>query len=453
MTQHDSEHVVTLDPSTFRAYDIRGIVPDQLDAGGAEQIARAFAARLGRPDAVILGRDVRLSGPELHSAAAEGLRRSGIDVIDIGQVATDEFYFACGARRLPGMLVTASHNPPEYNGFKLVEDLPRLTVASEFKDSVFDHTYEDAAEHGELSTWDVGAEFDRHMLELVPPERLRPLRVVVDASNGALGPVWARLAEALPVEVDLLFCDPDGTFPNHGNDIVQPANQEPLRRRVRELGADLGLIFDPDGDRCLVVDDRGDSVPGDFATALLAVTRLRHAPGSAVVYDIRCSEAVPDLVTAAGGKPFVWRPGHVYIKPKMQELDAVFGGELSGHMYFKEFWFSDSGTLAGLTMLEYLSQLGHPLSQELAALRGRYFLSGEINSKVDDVDAVLERIRARYADGRHSELSGIAVWFDDWKFVVRPSDNEPLLRLTVEADSQQLMEEKRDELLGVITAK
>ncbi len=447
-----TQHEISLDPAIFRAYDIRGVVPDQLDVSGAEQIARAFVARTGNPQTVIVGRDVRLSGPQLHQAACEGLRRSGVDVLDVGQVATDEFYFACGSRRLPGMLVTASHNPPEYNGFKLVEDLPRFTVASEFKGEVFERTYPDAERLGELSTWDVGAEFDRHMLELVPAERLRPLRVVIDASNGALGPVWARLAKLLPIEVDLLYCDPDGSFPNHGNDIVQPANQMALCARVRELDADLGLIFDPDGDRCLVVDDRGDSVAGDFTTALLAVTRLRHAPGSAIVYDVRCSEAVPDMVSAAGGKPFVWRPGHVYIKPKMQELDAVFGGELSGHMYFKEFWFSDSGTLAGLTMLEYVSQLAHPLSQEVAALRGHYFLSGEINSKVADVTPILEQIRSRYADGRVSELSGIAVWFEDWKFVVRPSDNEPLLRLTVEANSQQLMEEKRDELLAIITS-
>jgi phosphomannomutase len=452
MTQNDDKNAIRLDPAAFRAYDIRGIVPDQLNARGAEQIARAFATRMNHPEAIIVGRDVRLSGPELHAAASEGLRRSGVNVIDIGQVATDEFYFACGTRGLPGMLVTASHNPPAYNGFKLVEDLPRLTTASEFKDSVFGHQYSDADHAGELSTWDVTAEFDRFMLGLVPPERLRPLFVVVDASNGSLGPVWQRLAGSLPVEVDFLYCDPDGSFPNHGNDIVQPANQAALCARVRETGADLGLIFDPDGDRCLVVDNHGEPVPGDFATALLAVTRLQYAPGSTVVYDVRCSEAVPDLVTAAGGKPFVWRPGHVYIKPKMQEFDAVFGGELSGHMYFREFWFSDSGTLAGLTMLEYVSQLNHPLSDEVADLRRRYFLSGEINSKVSNVAAVIDRIRARYSNGRASDLSGVAVWFDDWKFVVRPSDNEPLLRLTVEAKTQHLMEEKRDELLAMIEA-
>jgi phosphomannomutase len=453
MTHNENEDSIQLDPAAFRAYDIRGVVPDQLNAAGAQQIARAFAARVGtpeKPEAVIVGRDVRLSGPELHAAAVLGLRRSGLDVIDVGQVATDEFYFACGTRGLPGMLVTASHNPPEYNGFKLVEDLPRLTTASDFKDEVFGHEYEDADSEGELGSWDVGGEFDEFMLGLVPPEKIRPLKVVVDASNGALGPVWKRLAKLLPVEVDFLYCDPDGSFPNHGNDIVQTANQADLCARVREIGADLGLIFDPDGDRCLVVDDSGESIPGDFATALLAVTRLQYAPGSTVVYDVRCSEAVPDLVAQAGGKPFVWRPGHVYIKPKMQEFDAVFGGELSGHMYFREFWFSDSGTLAGLTMLEYVSKLEHPLSEEVGALRNRYFLSGEINSKVSDVEGVLEQIRGRYSDGRTSDLSGIAVWYEHWKFVVRPSDNEPLLRLTVEADTQELMEAKRDELLAII---
>ena len=441
---------IVLDPACFRAYDIRGTVPEQIDAAGAEQIARAFSARMGHPAEVVIGRDVRLTGPELQAAAVEGLTRSGVGVIDIGQVATDEFYFACGEKDLPGMMVTASHNPPQYNGFKLVEQLPRMTVASEFKDMVFSHVYQDADSAGHRRTESIESGFDARMLSLVPPTALRPLKVVVDASNGALGPVWKRLAPSLPADFDILYCEPDGSFPNHGNDIVQPDNQAGLRARVIETGADLGLIFDPDGDRCLAVDDQGQSVPGDFLTALLAVTRLRHSPGATVVYDVRCSEAVADSIRDAGGKPCMWRPGHAHIKPKMQETDAVFGGELSGHMYFREFWFCDSGTLAGLTLMEYVSSLGHPLSVEVDKLRNKYFLSGEINSTVADVRPILQELETRFADARTSTLSGFAAWLDGWKFVVRPSDNEPLVRLTVEASSQSLMEEKRDELLELI---
>ncbi len=448
-----SESEIHLDPACFRAYDIRGVVPDQLNDAGAEQVARAFAARLERPTAMILGRDVRTTGPQLQQAAASGLRNSGVDVIDVGEVATDEFYYACGDLDLPGMMVTASHNPPEYNGFKLVEKLPQMTVASEFKDTVFGASFPDADRYGDCKEESVKSGFDALMLSLVPVANLRPLKVVIDASNGALGPVWKRLAAALPIDFDFIYCEPDGTFPNHGNDIVQPDNQADLRARVIETGADLGLIFDPDGDRCLAVDDQGESVPGDFLTALLAVTRLRHAPGSTIVYDVRCSEAVPDLVMAAGGKPYMWRPGHAHIKPKMQESDAVFGGELSGHMYFREFWFCDSGTLAGLTMMEYVSDLRHPLSTEVNKLRAQYFLSGEINSTVDDVASVISELEGRFADAQISRLSGFAAWLDGWKFVVRPSDNEPLVRLTVEAKSGLLMEEKRDELLGIIRGR
>lgn len=440
-----------IDPTLFRAYDIRGVIPDQLDVEGARHIGRAFADYLQYPETVVVGRDVRRTGPELHAAAIEGLTAGGVNVLDIGQVSTDEYYFACGQRSLPGMMVTASHNPAQYNGFKLVEAIPRLAVASEFKAWVFGRTYEDAAAPGAVEAWDLKREFDDHVLGLVNVEAIKPLKVVIDTSNGALGPVWERLAERLPITVIGLCFEPDGSFPSHGNDIVQPENQQLLRDAVSEHGADLGLIFDPDGDRCLAVDDRGRSVPGDYLTALLAVTRLRHDPGSTIVYDVRCSEAVPDLVRAAGGEPLMWRPGHVYLKPKMVEHNAVFGGELSGHMYFREFWYSDSGTLTGLTLMEYVSQLDGPLSAQVAELEDKYALSGEINFRVPDVEAVLANVRARYGEGgRVSELSGYGVWYEDWKFVVRPSDNEPLVRLTVEARTPAEMAARRDELSELI---
>lgn len=247
------------------------------------------------------------------------------------------------------------------------------------------------------------------------------------------------------------FFEADGNFPNHDNDIIQPDAQKPLRERVITEKADLGLIFDPDGDRCLVVDDRGVTVPGDFLTALLAETMLKRAPGSAIVYDIRASDCVEDIVTKAGGRPVVWKIGHAFIKPKMQQENAIFGGEVSGHFYFKDFWFADSGLLAGLAFLEYVSYLDVPLSTKIKELENNYFLSGEINSIVDNHEAVLKRIKDKYSDGELNELDGVAIRYPDWHFVVRTGANPPgILRLTLEAKTRELMEQKRDEVLQLI---
>lgn len=436
-------------PEIFKAYDIRGIVPDELDAEAAEQVGRAFAAEV-KPKTAIVGRDVRLTGEKFREALVTGLTKSGVDVIDIGQVSTDEFYFACGSKDLPGIMITASHNPPEYNGFKMVRKFPYLLLAKEFRTNVTDRTYPDAPTVGSVTEESITEAFIAKMLALVSPETIKPLKVVVDSSNGAQGPVWKQLAARLPIEMVELCFEPDGNFPNHVNDVIQPESQEMLRAKVRETGADLGLIFDPDGDRCLAVDDRGVSVPGDWITALLAVAQLKRTPGATVLYDVRASDAVPDSVTAAGGLPFVWKPGHAYIKKEMEDRKIAFGGEVSGHFYFQDFWYADCGTLAALTMLQYVSQLNGPLSGKVKEFESKYFLSGEINSKVADRDAVLARVKKQYADHIENELSGVAVRFPDWHFVVRPSDNEPLIRLTLEANSHELMETKRDELLKLI---
>ncbi|HEX7260084.1 MAG TPA: phosphomannomutase/phosphoglucomutase [Candidatus Saccharimonadia bacterium] len=433
----------------FRAYDIRGIVPDELDADAAEQVGRAFAGHLN-PHTVVVGRDVRLTGEELQGRAMEGLIRSGVDVVDIGQVSTDAFYYACATKSLPGIMVTASHNPAEYNGFKLVKDMPFLVMAKEFKTYVLEESYNDAEKPGTMHTESVVDAFIDHVLTIVPAENLRPLKVVIDGSSGSQGPVWERLADKLPISIIPLFFEPDGTFPGHGNDVIQPENQAPLRQKVLETGADLGLIFDPDGDRCLLVDDRGETVPGDFVTALLSAEILKHHPGGTVLYDIRASDVVPAMIEEAGGKAFVWKPGHVYIKQKMKELGAVFGGEVSGHYYFRDFWGADCGLLAGMTILEYASNLSGKLSQKVEELESIYHLSGEINSSVPNIPAAIARIRERYHDAKMNELSGLEIRYPDWRCVVRPSDNEPLIRLTLEAESQQKMEEKRDEVLALI---
>lgn len=339
----------------------------------------------------------------------------------------------------------------------MVRNFPDLVMAKEFMPKVIDRNYPDSSTLGHVKEEPIRKEFVKRMLEMVRPEDIKPLKVVIDTSNGSQGAVWKELIKYLPIDSVPLFWEPDGHFPNHGNDIIQPANQELLQQKVIEAKADLGLIFDPDGDRCLMVDDRGASVPGDFITALMAVSVLAQHPHATILYDIRASNAVHDLVTEAGGNAFVWKPGHVYIKAKMKEINAVFGGEVSGHFYFKDFWFADCGILAGLSLLKYVSSLEGPLSNKIKELESRYFISGEINSEVANPEDLLKKLRKKYSDGKSEnlggEFSGVCITYPDWRFVVRPSDNEPLVRLTLEAKSQILMEQKRDELLALIREK
>lgn len=444
------EKEMKLDPSIFRRYDIRGVVPRDLDEEGIAMIGRAFAKAV-QPKEVVVGCDVRLTSSVLKQSLINGLTLAGVDVIDIGTVSTDSFYFASGSKQLPGLMVTASHNPPEYNGVKMVRVVPELVTSEEIQAALEEGLPSDAKHQGSVKKEDVTQAFISGLLKIVPPENIKPLKVVVDTSNGSQGKYWKLLAERLPIKMIPQFFDPDGNFPNHENDIVQPEAQEKLCRRVLAEKADLGLIFDPDGDRCLMVDDRGQTIPGDFLTALLAETMLKSSPGSTIVFDIRASDVVHDTVVQNGGAPIVWKIGHAFIKPKMQENNAVFGGEVSGHFYFKDFWFVDSGLLAGLAFLEYASSLGAPLSTRIKALENKYFLSGEINSIVDAHEKVLERIKERYADGELNELDGVAIRYPDWRFVVRTGANPPgILRLTLEANSQKLMEQKRDELLDLI---
>ncbi len=440
-----------IDPIVFRAYDIRGIVPDQINKAAAEQVARAFASKL-KPSKVVVGRDVRLTGSEFRDAVVEGLIKSGVDVIDIGIVCTDEFYYACGNKDLPGIMITASHNPTQYNGFKMVSKIPDFIMAKEFMPLVTDAAYQDSDDLGNVTTESIKDEFIDFMLGIIPAEKIKPLKVVIDTSNGAQGPVWEKLSQKLPIEMIPICFEPDGNFPSHGNDIIQLENQKMLRTKVKETSADLGLIFDPDGDRCLLVDDRGVSVPGDWITALLGVAELERNPGETILYDVRASDAVADMISEKGGVPHVFKPGHVYIKKEMKERNIVFGGEVSGHYYFKDFWFADSGVLTALTLLSYVSSLDQPLSIIVKKLEAKYFLSGEINSKVKDPKVVLKLIEEKYANAEINHISGVAIRYSDWHCVVRPSDNEPLVRLTVEANSQQLMEQKRDELLAYIRA-
>jgi phosphomannomutase len=441
---------MNISPDIFRRYDIRGVVPRDFDKEGAEQIGRAFAKAV-QPKEVVVGRDVRLTGPELKEGLIKGLTKAGVNVIDIGTVSTDSFYFASGLKQVPGLMVTASHNPPEYNGVKMVRIVPDVVGSEEIQKALEEELPPDAAQPGSVRGEDLTDAFISRMLEIIPLEKIKPLKVVVDTSNGSQGKYWEILGSKLPIKMIPQFFEADGNFPNHDNDIIQPDAQKPLRERVIAEKADLGLIFDPDGDRCLVVDDRGVTIPGDFLTALLAETMLKNDPGSAIVYDIRASDCVRDIVSKAGGRPVVWKIGHAFIKPKMQEENAIFGGEVSGHFYFKDFWFADSGLLAGLAFLEYVSSLNVPLSTKIKELESKYFLSGEINSIVEDHNVVLNRIKNKYSDAELSELDGVAIRYPDWRFVVRTGANPPgILRLTLEAKSKELMEQKRDEVLALI---
>jgi phosphomannomutase len=397
---------------------------------------------------------MRLSSPAIKENLLRGLTDQGADVVDIGMVGTDQYYYACATLGLPGLMVTASHNPPEYCGFKMVRDMPYLLSGDsgigDLRRLVETDGWGEPTRQGQVREHDVAQGFVAKVLELVDPARLKPLKVVADTGNGMVGPILLEVYDRLPVELIGMYLDPDGSLPNHGLDPMQPENRADLERRVVAEGADIGFAFDGDGDRFFVVDDRGRFVPGDFITALMGCYMLERDPGGKIVYDVRCSWAVRDLISAAGGTPLIERVGHSFLKPRIFEEGAVYAGELSGHYYFRNFFGADSGVVPSLVMLEMLSRRGAKLSQLLAPLETKYFLSSEINSRVEDPAAKIEALAARYGDGEIERIDGISIAFDNWHFNVRPSNTEPLLRLNLEAFSQEMMEAKRDEVLGFI---
>ena len=442
-----------VDPSIFKAYDIRGVYPDPLNEEVAYAVGRAFVNLLACEE-VVVGRDMRLSSPAIKEHLIRGLTEQGADVVDIGMVGTDQYYHACATLGRPGLMVTASHNPPEYCGFKMVRNMPYLLSGDsgiqDLRHLVEEEGWGEPLRSGEVRTQDVSQGFIDKVLELVDPTQIKPLKVVADTGNGMVGPILQRVYDRLPVELIGIYLDPDGSLPNHGLDPMQPENRADLERRVIEEGADIGFAFDGDGDRFFIVDDRGHFVPGDFVTALMGCYMLERDPGGKVVYDVRCSWAVPDLIKQAGGTPLVERVGHSFLKPRIFEEGAVYAGELSGHYYFREFYGADSGIVPSLVILEMLSKRRVKLSELLAPLESKYFLSSEINSRVDDPLAKIEALAKRYGDGAIERMDGITISFDDWHFNVRPSNTEPLLRLNLEALSQGMMEQKRDEVLEFI---
>ncbi len=461
----------------FKAYDIRGIYGEQIDGEVAEAIARAFARVLARLQAkptselrVGLGHDMRLSAPELSERYREGLRGEGVHVLDGGLLASEMLYFLVGSRELDGgLMCTASHNPKAYTGAKLlregalalsgeqgIEDV-RREVRAEAERGLQARARPVDALPGALEEVDVAAAFRHAALAFIDADILRepagerPLKVVLDGANGMAGPMVGPILEQLSLELLPFYFTPDGNFPDHEPNPLLEENRRFIVQRVRESGADLGIAWDGDGDRCFFIDETGRFVDGDFLTALLAASLLRTHPGEAILYDVRASWAVPDTVRRAGGVPYVNRVGHAFFKSRMRKEGSLFGGEVSGHYYFRDFYCADSGTIPALLMLELLAREGRPLSELLAPYRSRYFISGEINSEVSDQDAKIEEIAERYADAKQSRLDGISIDYEDWHFNVRPSNTEPLLRLCLESlVSHEDMERRRDEVLALI---
>jgi phosphomannomutase len=442
-----------VNPSIFKAYDIRGIYPTDLNEQAAYLIGRAFVSFIGA-EKVIVGRDMRISGPAMFAEVTHGITDQGADVVDIGMVSTDQYYFACSKLGLPGMMVTASHNPKEYNGFKMVRKMPYLLSGDEgiqdLRKLVESENFGTATRKGEIVPHDFQEEFIEKVLSIIDVKALKPLKVVADTGNGMVGPILKEVYSRLPVQLTGLYLDPDGNLPNHGLDPLQPENRAELQARVVSEGADIGFAFDGDGDRFFSIDDRGDFISGDFLTAIVGQYLLEKYPGAKIIYDVRASWAVPDLITAAGGTPIMERVGHAFIKKTMAEENAVFGGEVTGHYYFKDFFFADSGIVPSIIILELLSKKGVKMSELLKALEAKYFISGEINSKVADTQKVLKALTERYADGKQHTMDGISVTYPTWHFNVRASNTEPLIRLNLEAKTLEEMEQRRDEVLAII---
>ncbi len=442
--------------SIFKAYDVRGLYGDEIDGDVAYDVGRAFVRVLGgEHPRVGLGRDMRLTAPELAVRYRDGMVAEGAHVVDAGMVGTEMLYWLVGSNDLDGgLMCTASHNPKAYTGAKLVEKgavaLSGDTGIGEIRELV-EAGLGDAPGGGSHDTLDIYADFQRAALKFIDPAKVKPLKVVVDGGNGMAGPMAGPLLDQLGLDLVTTYWEPDGEFPDHEPNPLLPENRRFIIDKVRAEQADLGIAWDGDADRCFFFDDTGAFVDGDFMTALLAESILEKQPGADILYDVRASRAVPDMVERLGGTAHVNRVGHAFFKRRMRDEGAAFGGEVSGHYYFRDFYNADSGTIPALLILELLSTHDAKLSELLQPLRSNYFISGEINSEVADTDGKMREIERRYHDGEITKLDGISVDYDDWHFNVRPSNTEPLLRLNLESlVSQQDMERRRDQVLDLI---
>jgi phosphomannomutase len=450
-------------PGIFKAYDIRGLHGTEMDESTARAVGRAFARVLGRLRGkqpgelrVGLGRDMRLTAPAMAAELREGLISEGVTVLDAGMVATEMLYHLVGSRDLDGgAMVTASHNPKAYTGVKLVRE-GALALSGDA--GIGDVRDEIAAglgpapgggSFGEVDVWD---DYREHVISFIDPSKVRPMKVVVDGGNGMAGPMIGPILAKLGLDLEEMYFVPNGEFPDHEPNPLLEENRRMIIDRVRSSGADLGIAWDGDADRCFFIDAGGEFCDGDFICALLARSALAKNPGATILYDPRSSRAVPDTIAAEGGRSALSRVGHAFFKAKMREEKAAFGGEVSGHYYFRDFWNADSGTIPALLMLELLSVDGRSLGELMAGFRSRYFISGEINSEVEDPEAKMAEVEERYSEGAEvTHLDGVSIDYPDWHFNVRPSNTEPLLRLNLESlVSREHMEEKRDEVLGII---
>ena len=449
-------------PEIFKAYDIRGLYGSDIDATLAEQIGRAFAQVIGeledKPTAELrlgLGHDMRLTAPELTMAYRKGMCAEGATVLDGNEIGTEMLYYLVGSRDLDGgLMCTASHNPQRYTGAKLVRrgaialsgDSGIGEMRAKIDEGLGEAPGGGSAEHVELYE-----EFQAAALKFIDPSAIKPMRVVVDGGNGLAGPMVGPLLHRFGLDLEENYFEPNGHFPGHEPNPLLPENRAFIMQEVVRRKAELGIAWDGDADRCFFIDDQGQFVDGDFLTALLAESMFEKNPGATILYDVRASWAVKDVAEKAGGRALMNRVGHAFFKTRMREEHAVFGGEVSGHYYFHDFYCADSGTIPALLILELLSNRGKRMSELLEPYRSRYFISGEINSDVSDGEAKIEELASKYHDGEQYRLDGLSVEYDDWHFNVRPSNTEPLLRLCLESlRSREDMERRRDEVLAVI---
>jgi phosphomannomutase len=449
---------MNVNPDIFKAYDIRGLYPGEINEDVARQIGRGFVAYL-KPRTIAVSRDMRVSSPSIAAAFIEGAREQGADVIDYGMLGTDMMYFAVVKDTLDGgAQVTASHNPKQYNGIKMVREgavpLSGDAGIGDIRDMIaHDRLPAASGTRGSLTTRDILPDYVEKVMSFIDPSVIKPFTVVLDAGSGMAGLVAPALFDRLPCKVTKLCFEIDGTFPNHEANPLIEENRQDITAEVIRQKADVGIAWDGDADRCFFIDGSGEFISGDFVTALLAEAFLLKQPGATIIYDLRASHAVKDVAARYGGRALMNRVGHAFIKRRMREEDALFGGEVTGHYYFRDFYYADNGFIPALLILELMSKKNQSLRELLAPYRERYFISGEINTKLarmEDVPAKLGAIEARYKDAKISKLDGVSVDYPDWHFNVRPSNTEPLLRLNLEAASPHLMQTRRDEVLSLI---
>jgi phosphomannomutase len=443
-----------IDTTIFKSYDVRGIVPAQLNEDIAYAIGRAFVEVLGRKN-ICIGRDMRPSGQAFMEALSRGATDGGADVTQIGLISTDAVYFAVGHYGFDGgIMITASHNPAEYNGFKFCREeaiaISIETGLAAIRDKVIAGDFAPAARKGSVRHQDILEDFAAHCISFIDDIKVvKPFKIAIDAGNGMAGETVPRVFKHLPCTVVPLYFELDGTFPNHPASPIEPENMVDLQRAVREHGCDLGVAFDGDADRMFIVDEKTNLIGGDIVTALVGVDTLRTNPGAKILYNLICSRSVPEAIRKAGGIPFRSKVGHSFIKKTMRDENIPFGGEHSGHFYFKRNWFADSGMIALMQCLSLLSRANGPVSSVIAPIDTR-FRSGEINSTVADIPTKLQELKDFYHDGKFDYLDGLTIDYPDWWLNVRPSNTEPLLRLNVEGDTKPLMERQRDEALKII---